>query len=53
MLLLIIINLFRSISVDGSGRGRTCQSSSWDHVFLGLFWMVRRVDNVKFALANI
>jgi photosystem I P700 chlorophyll a apoprotein A1 len=21
------------------GRGGTCQSSSWDHVFLGLFWM--------------
>lgn len=24
---------------DGPGRGGTCQISSWDHIFLGLFWM--------------
>lgn len=26
---------------DGPGRGGTCQISAWDHIFLGLFWMVR------------
>merc|ERR1712187_397061 len=45
-------NLGFRFPCDGPGRGGTCQSSSWDHVFLGLFWMVRPVDNVKFALAN-
>ena len=47
------VNLGFRFPCDGPGRGGTCQSSSWDHVFLGLFWMVRPVDNVKFALANI
>jgi len=46
-------NLGFRFPCDGPGRGGTCQSSSWDHVFLGLFWMVRPVDNVKFATANI
>jgi photosystem I P700 chlorophyll a apoprotein A1 len=43
------VNLGFRFPCDGPGRGGTCQSSSWDHVFLGLFWMVRPVDNVKFA----
>lgn len=30
---------------DGPGRGGTCQISGWDHIFLGLFWMVRLVCN--------
>ena len=47
------VNLGFRFPCDGPGRGGTCQSSSWDHVFLGLFWMVRPVDNVKFATANI
>ena len=33
---------------DGPGRGGTCQSSSWDHVFLGLFWMYNAVSVVIF-----
>ena len=32
-------NLGFRFPCDGPGRGGTCQSSSWDHVFLGLFWM--------------
>jgi photosystem I P700 chlorophyll a apoprotein A1 len=46
-------NLGFRFPCDGPGRGGTCQSSAWDHIFLGLFWMVRPVDNVKFAAANI
>jgi photosystem I P700 chlorophyll a apoprotein A1 len=30
------------------GRGGTCQSSSWDHVFLGLFWMYNSISVVIF-----
>jgi len=32
-------NLGFRFPCDGPGRGGTCQSSSWDHIFLGLFWM--------------
>merc|ERR1711975_102032 len=32
-------NLGFRFPCDGPGRGGTCQVSSWDHVFLGLFWM--------------
>lgn len=32
---------------DGPGRGGTCQISAWDHIFLGLFWMVRLVFNTQ------
>ncbi len=32
---------------DGPGRGGTCQISGWDHIFLGLFWMVRLVYNIN------
>ena len=46
-------NLGFRFPCDGPGRGGTCQSSSWDHVFLGLFWMVRPVENVKFVSASI
>jgi photosystem I P700 chlorophyll a apoprotein A1 len=33
---------------DGPGRGGTCQVSSWDHVFLGLFWMYNSISIVIF-----
>jgi photosystem I P700 chlorophyll a apoprotein A1 len=33
---------------DGPGRGGTCQVSSWDHVFLGLFWMYNSLSIVIF-----
>lgn len=33
---------------DGPGRGGTCQISSWDHVFLGLFWMYNAISVVIF-----
>jgi photosystem I P700 chlorophyll a apoprotein A1 len=33
---------------DGPGRGGTCQSSAWDHVFLGLFWMYNCISVVIF-----
>jgi hypothetical protein len=36
-----------------TGHGGTYQSSSWDHIFLGLFWMVRPINNVKFAPASL
>jgi photosystem I P700 chlorophyll a apoprotein A1 len=36
-------NLGFRFPCDGPGRGGTCQVSAWDHVFLGLFWMVRPV----------
>jgi photosystem I P700 chlorophyll a apoprotein A1 len=32
-------NLGFRFPCDGPGRGGTCQSSAWDSVFLGLFWM--------------
>ena len=35
---------------DGPGRGGTCQISGWDHIFLGLFWMVRLVFNINFYI---
>ena len=33
---------------DGPGRGGTCQVSSWDHVFLSLFWMYNSISVVIF-----
>jgi photosystem I P700 chlorophyll a apoprotein A1 len=33
---------------DGPGRGGTCQVSSWDHVFLALFWMYNCISVVIF-----
>ncbi|KAM3398292.1 hypothetical protein P3S68_001807 [Capsicum galapagoense] len=33
---------------DGPGRGGTCQVSTWDHVFLGLFWMYNSILVVIF-----
>jgi photosystem I P700 chlorophyll a apoprotein A1 len=33
---------------DGPGRGGTCQISSWDHIFLGLFWIYNRLSIVIF-----
>ena len=33
---------------DGPGRGGTCQVSSWDHIFLGLFWMYNSLSIVIF-----
>ncbi len=33
---------------DGPGRGGTCQVSSWDHVFLGLFWMYNSISVIIF-----
>ena len=37
-------NLGFRFPCDGPGRGGTCQSSSWDHVFLGLFWMYNSIS---------
>ena len=42
-------NLGFRFPCDGPGRGGTCQVSAWDSVFLGLFWMVRPVDRIKFG----
>jgi photosystem I P700 chlorophyll a apoprotein A1 len=39
-------NLGFRFPCDGPGRGGTCQSSSWDHVFLGLFWMYNSISVV-------
>lgn len=33
---------------DGPGRGGTCQISSWDHIFLALFWMYNTISIVIF-----
>lgn len=33
-------NLGFRFPCDGPGRGGTCQVSGWDHVFLGLFWIL-------------
>ena len=33
---------------DGPGRGGTCQVSSWDHTYLGLFWMYNCISVVIF-----
>ena len=29
---------------DGPGRGGTCQVSSWDHIFLSLFWIYNTIS---------
>jgi photosystem I P700 chlorophyll a apoprotein A1 len=41
-------NLGFRFPCDGPGRGGTCQSSAWDHVFLGLFWMYNCISIVIF-----
>jgi len=41
-------NLGFRFPCDGPGRGGTCQSSSWDHIFLGLFWMYNSISVVIF-----
>jgi photosystem I P700 chlorophyll a apoprotein A1 len=41
-------NLGFRFPCDGPGRGGTCQSSSWDSVFLGLFWMYNCISVVLF-----
>ena len=41
-------NLGFRFPCDGPGRGGTCQSSGWDHVFLGLFWMYNCISIVNF-----
>lgn len=41
-------NLGYRFPCDGPGRGGTCQVSSWDHVFLGLFWMYNSISIVIF-----
>jgi photosystem I P700 chlorophyll a apoprotein A1 len=33
---------------DGPGRGGTCQISSWDHIYLGVFWMYNSVSIILF-----
>ncbi len=33
---------------DGPGRGGTCQISSWDHIYLALFWMYNAVSIIIF-----
>jgi photosystem I P700 chlorophyll a apoprotein A1 len=41
-------NLGFRFPCDGPGRGGTCQSSAWDSVFLGLFWMYNCISVVIF-----
>jgi len=41
-------NLGFRFPCDGPGRGGTCQSSAWDSVFLGLFWMYNSISVVIF-----
>jgi photosystem I P700 chlorophyll a apoprotein A1 len=41
-------NLGFRFPCDGPGRGGTCQVSSWDHIFLGLFWMYNSISVVIF-----
>jgi photosystem I P700 chlorophyll a apoprotein A1 len=33
---------------DGPGRGGSCQVSSWDHIFLSIFWMYNSISIVIF-----
>ena len=46
-------NLGFRFPCDGPGRGGTCQVSAWDHVFLGLFWMVRHVPTATNLLGSV
>ncbi len=46
-------NLGFRFPCDGPGRGGTCQVSAWDHVFLGLFWMVRLVPSTTDSRADM
>uniref|UniRef100_A0AB39A670 Photosystem I P700 chlorophyll a apoprotein A1 n=1 Tax=Borodinellopsis insignis TaxID=3229915 RepID=A0AB39A670_9CHLO len=45
-------NLGFRFPCDGPGRGGTCQVSAWDHIFLGLFWMVRPVPSTTQAYTS-
>jgi photosystem I P700 chlorophyll a apoprotein A1 len=45
-------NLGFRFPCDGPGRGGTCQSSSWDHVFLGLFCSRLEVFLFSVPLSN-
>ncbi|CAN6440831.1 unnamed protein product [Victoria cruziana] len=42
------VNLGFHFPCYGPGRGGTCQVSTWDHVFLGLFWMYNAILIVIF-----
>ena len=42
------INFGFRFPCDGPGRGGTCQISSWDHIFLGLFWIYNSISIVIF-----
>jgi photosystem I P700 chlorophyll a apoprotein A2 len=42
-----------SFPCDGPGRGGTCDISAWDAFYLAMFWMVRPVESVRFASANV
>ncbi|KAB1996490.1 hypothetical protein ES319_D13G236000v1, partial [Gossypium barbadense] len=42
------VNLGFCFPCEGIERGGTCQVSTWDHVFLGLFWMYNSISVVKF-----
>lgn len=35
---------------DGPGRGGTCQVSSWDHIYLGLFWLYNLLSILLFSM---
>jgi photosystem I P700 chlorophyll a apoprotein A1 len=41
-------NLGFRFPCDGPGRGGTCQSSAWDSIFLGVFWMYNCLSVVIF-----
>jgi photosystem I P700 chlorophyll a apoprotein A1 len=41
-------NLGFRFPCDGPGRGGTCQSSAWDSIFLGVFWMYNCLSVVLF-----
>jgi len=49
LILLKGILFARSFFCDGPGKGGTCQISSWDHVFLGLFWMYNAISIIIFS----
>ncbi len=42
------VNFDFQFPCDGLGRGETCQVSTWDHVFLGLFWMYNAISIIIF-----
>ena len=42
------IQLDYSYPCDGPGRGGTCESSSWDSIYLAMFWQVNTVSWIIF-----